>query len=249
MEKRYFKEYSRHLGREMEFMVYGYGGKPVLVIPSQNGRYYDWDNFQMMDNLADYIDSGKIQMLAVDTLDQETVSNVAGNPYDRVRRHEAWYNYVIEEAVPRLLEINGSGQRPMVTGVSMGAYHAGNFFFRRPDIFDSAIALSGLYDCDDMYQGYMDEVVYNNSPADFIANMPADHPWISLYNRSRACICVGQGAWEDQLLAGTRRLDSVLKSKGITGVWVDYWGYDVNHDWPWWKVQMRYFLPYVLGER
>lgn len=247
MDRTYFKEYSRNLGRDMEFMAYGWGGKPVLVIPSQNGRYFDWDNFQMMDNIADYIDSGRIQLFAVDTIDTQTVSDVNGNPYDRIRAHEAWYRYVVEEIVPRMYEINGSGIRPMVTGVSMGAYHAGNFFFRRPDIFDGLIALSGIYDCQDMYGGYMDELVYNNSPVDFISNMPADHPWIGLYNRARSVVCVGQGAWEDQLLAGTRRLDTVLKQKGIN-TWVDYWGLDVNHDWPWWKKQMRYFLPYVLGE-
>ena len=248
MERTYFKEYSSNLDRDMEFMVYGTGGKPALVIPSQNGRYFDWDNFQMMDNIADYIEAEKIQLFSVDTIDRETVSDTGGNPHDRIRRHEAWYHYVVDEIVPFMLNFNGSGLQPMVTGVSMGAYHAGNFFFRRPDIFDGLIALSGLYDCDGMYGGYMDEVVYNNSPVTFLYNMPEDHPWISLYNRARSVVCVGQGAWEDELLAGTRRLDAVLKSKGIN-TWVDYWGYDVNHDWPWWKVQMRYFLPYVLGEK
>ena len=60
-------------------------------------------------------------------------------------------------------------------------------------------------------------------------------------------ICVGQGAWEEPLLAGTRRLDAVLHQKGIRA-WVDYWGYDVNLDWPWWKKQIRYFLPNVVGQ-
>jgi esterase/lipase superfamily enzyme len=248
METKYLRSYSPALGRDMESMIYGHGGKPVLVIPSQNGRFFDWANFEMTDNLADYIESGRIQLLSVDTIDQETVSQKDGDPYYRIRRHEAWYRYVMEEALPQFLAENGSGQRPLVTGVSMGAYHAGNFYFRRPDVFDSLIALSGVYDCHEMYGGYMDGLVYENSPADFLANMPADHPWIQHYNENKACICVGQGAWEDQLLEGTRRLDGVLKSKGITGVWVDYWGYDVNHDWPWWRKQMRYFLPHVLGD-
>ena len=30
--------------------------------------------------------------------------------------------------------------------------------------------------------------------------------------------------------------------------WIDYWGYDVNHDWPWWRKQMPYFLGNVLGQ-
>lgn len=246
MHTAYFKEYSRHLGRDMEFKVYGCGGKPVLAVPCQNGRFYDWEGFGMLDTLADYLEGEKIQLFTVDTIDAETVSDKGGNPYDRVRRHEAWYNYVIDELVPHVREINGSGQDLLVTGFSMGAYHAGNFFFRRPDIFDSVIALSGLYDTQSMYGGYMDEVVYANDPCASLSGMPADHPYIQLYNRRKIMICVGQGAWEDLLLAGTRRLDTVLRGKGIHA-WVDYWGLDVNHDWPWWKKQIRYFLPNVVG--
>ena len=247
MHTEYHKEYSPRLGRDMEFKVYGHGGKPVLAYPCQNGRFFDWEGFGMLDTLGDYLESGRLQLFTADTIDSETVSAKGQDPYGRVRRHAAWFGYITEELVPRIREINGTGQDLLVTGFSMGAYHAGNTFFRRPDIFDSVIALSGLYDTEDMYGGYMDEVVYANDPCVSIANMPADHPYIDLYNRRKIVICVGQGAWEDQLLAGTRRLDEVLRSKGIHA-WVDYWGYDVNHDWPWWKKQIRYFLPYVLGE-
>lgn len=247
MHTEYHKEYSPRLGRDMEFKVYGHGGKPVLAYPCQNGRFFDWEGFGMLDTLGDYLESGRLQLFTADTIDSETVSAKGQDPYGRVRRHEAWFGYITEELVPRIREINGTGQDLLVTGFSMGAYHAGNTFFRRPDIFDSVIALSGLYDTEDMYGGYMDEVVYANDPCASIANMPADHPYIDLYNRRKIVICVGQGAWEDQLLAGTRRLDEVLRRKGIHA-WVDYWGYDVNHDWPWWKKQIRYFLPYVLGE-
>ena len=41
MRVEYHKEYSGNLGREMEFKVYGHGGKPVLAVPCQNGRFYD----------------------------------------------------------------------------------------------------------------------------------------------------------------------------------------------------------------
>ncbi|MGN1079279.1 MAG: alpha/beta hydrolase-fold protein, partial [Alphaproteobacteria bacterium] len=37
----------------------------------------------------------------------------------------------------------------------------------------------------------------------------------------------------------------ILRSKGINA-WVDYWGYDVPHDWPAWRVQLPYFLGHVL---
>lgn len=246
MYTEYHKEYSWHLGRDMEFKVYGHGGKPVLAVPCQDGRFYDWEGFGMLETLGDYLENGKIQLFTVDTIDKETVSDKGGDPYHRVRRHEAWFNYVMDELVPRIWEINHSGQAILSTGFSMGAYHAANFFFRRPDIFDSLISLSGVYDTDDMYGGYMDEVVYANDPCASIAGMPWDHPYIQMFNERKAMICVGQGAWEEQLLEATRRFDGVLKSKGIN-VWMDYWGLDVNHDWPWWKKQIRYFLPNIIG--
>ena len=246
MHTEYHKEYSPRLGRDMEFKVYGHGGKPVLVFPCQNGRFYDWEGFGMLDTLGDYLEGGRLQLFTVDTIDTETVSAVGGDPYGRVRRHEAWYNYIMEELVPRIRQINGTGQDLLVTGFSMGAYHAGNFFFRRPDVFDSVIALSGVYDTHDMYNGYMDEVVYANDPCASLSGMPADHPYIQLYNQRKIMICVGQGAWEDLLLAGTRRLDEVLRRKGVHA-WVDYWGYDVNHDWPWWFKMVETYLPWLLG--
>lgn len=245
MQINYFKEYSPALKRDMEFKAYGFAGKPVLAFPCQNGRFYDWEGFGMPETLEDYLDSGRIRLFTVDTIDGETVSDAGGDPYYRVRRHEQWYHYIVDEAVPRIHEICGSGQMILSTGFSMGAYHAANFFFRRPDLFDSLIALSGVYDTKDMYGGYMDEVVYANDPCASLSNMPPDHPYIDIYNHSHIVICVGQGAWEDQLLAGTRRLEPILKAKGINA-WVDYWGFDVNHDWPWWKKQIRYFLGNIL---
>ena len=88
-------------------------------------------------------------------------------------------------------------------------------FFRYPDLFDMGLALSGVYDSKFAFGDYMDDLVYQNSPVDYLRNMPWDHYYMDLYRNSQMIICVGQGAWEDELLAGTRRLDRVLKEKNI----------------------------------
>ena len=49
MKVEYYKEYSHFLDREMEFKVYGHAGKPILVFPAQDGRFYDWENFHMVE--------------------------------------------------------------------------------------------------------------------------------------------------------------------------------------------------------
>ena len=131
----------------------------------------------------------------------------------------------------------------IVFGCSLGATHAVNLFYRRPDLFDGLLAPSGIYTPVYGFDSYMDDLVYENSPLHFLSNMSADHPYIELYNLKKSVICVGQGPWE--LPDSTRQLQSVLENKNIN-TWVDYWGYDCSHDWCWWYKQVEYFVPYLL---
>lgn len=250
MEIRYFKHYSGHLGRDMEFKVYGHSGKPVLFVPCQGGRFWDFESFHMIDHWAKWIEEGRCTVYSIDTIDNETYADLGGDCRRRIERHEQWYNYVVEEMVPTIRHLsgerNGFDQSILVFGCSMGAQHAANLFFRRPDIFDSVFGISGLYDSKWSFGEYMDELLYQNTPVEYLRNMSPDHPYIDMYNRRKILIVVGQGAWEDELLASTRWLDSVLRSKGINAR-VEYWGHDVNHDWPWWYKMVEHYVPQLLG--
>ena len=44
-----------------------------------------------------------------------------------------------------------------------------------------------------------------------------------------------------------KEIVGILTAKGIDH-WADFWGFDVNHDWPWWQKQLPYFMGHVLGE-
>ena len=248
MEIRYFKNYSNCLGRDMEMKVYGHRGKPVLFIPCQDGRFYDFENFGMLDVWAPFLESGQATVFSVDTMDAETWSNKSGDPYWRIRRHEDWMRYLTAEVVPYIRAFcRGYGWQVdpgvMAFGCSLGATHALNLYFRFPELFDELLSLSGVYNADYGFDDYMDELVYLNSPMHYLGGMPSDHPLLGLYRAHRAVICVGQGAWE--LPDHVRELHRILVEKGIPA-WVDYWGFDVNHDWPWWYKQVQYFVPDLL---
>ena len=175
MEVRYFKGYSYNLNREMEFKVYGHRGKPVLFIPCQAGRFYDFENFHMDDVFRPYIDAGEIMVFSIDTIDNETWADHGGNPRARIEQHERWFNYIVDEMVPQIRHLAGERnwcQMPIMPfGCSMGAMHAANLFFRRPDLFDSVLALSGVYDSFDSFGDYMDDLVYRNSPYHYLSGM------------------------------------------------------------------------------
>lgn len=249
MKIEYHRHYSGYLGREMEFKVYGHGGKPVIFIPCQGGRYVDFENFKMIDYWGKFIEEGRCMVYSVDTIDNETYANKGGDPRWRVEQHENWYNYLVEEMVPTIRHLsglaNGYDQSIMVFGASMGAMHAANLFFRRPDIFNAVFAISGIYESEDSFGSYMDDILYRNTPCAYIPNMAPDHPYIGMYNDRKMLFVVGQGAWEDVLLASTRNLQYVLEQKGIHAQF-DYWGYDVDHDWPWWYIMVEHYLPQFL---
>lgn len=127
----------------------------------------------------------------------------------------------------------------------MGASHAANFMFRRPDIFQGCICLSGYYDSDLFFGNYHDERLYNNSPIQYLEGMSYDHPYVEMYRHCDIILCCGQGAWEDEMIYSTHRMQELLENKDIPA-WIDYWGYDVNHDWDWWQIQLPYFINHIL---
>lgn len=246
MVREEISHYSQALDREMHMIIYGQGGLPFLCFPTQDSMCRNFEDFGMIDQLADFIDGGRIQLFTVDSVDAESWSPKGGDQAGQAARQEQYFHYIVDEVIPFIRSRNP--QPPAVTGCSMGANHSLITFLRRPDLFCGMIALSGVYSTDFFFGGYMDGTLYQSSPERFLPNMPADHPYIQMYNERKIIICSGQGAWEDDGLPWLRFLEQVFREKGIHA-WIDYWGYDVSHDWPWWFKEMRYFLPYMLGDQ
>ena len=152
MNIQYFKNYSPALGRDMECKLYGHGGQPILFIPCQDGRFFDFENFHMTDVWAPWINSGEVTIFTVDTIDAETWSNTNGDPRFRICRHEDWFRYLTDEMVPFIHAKMKEYQPDYINrgiiafGCSLGATHAANLYFRRPDLFNGLLALSGIYD-------------------------------------------------------------------------------------------------------
>jgi esterase/lipase superfamily enzyme len=236
----YHKKRSRHLEKDMELKVYGDSGRPVVVFPTGCGRFYEYEDFGMVAAIHSFIDEGKLQLFTLDSVDCEAWMAHWMYPGDRARRHVQFERYVLEEVVPFVRARSGYQDRVMTTGCSMGGYHAANLFFKHPEIFGSVIALSGLYGPQHLVGDYMDDNVYFNFPLCYLPNLT--DPWyIEQYRSSDIVICVGQGAWEEDSLKDTRALEEDLHALGLHA-WVDYWGYNVSHDWPWWRRQMPHFL-------
>lgn len=98
MEIRYEKHWSGWLNRDMEFKIYGSCGKPVIFIPCQAGRFWDFESFKMVDYWAPWIESGKCMVFSIDTIDNESWAAIGADNRWRIENHESgittwWTNW------------------------------------------------------------------------------------------------------------------------------------------------------------
>jgi esterase/lipase superfamily enzyme len=230
--------FSSHLGHDMELIVYGHAGQPLISFPSKDGRVRDWEDRGMVGAVWELIEHGKLMLFALDSIDWQSWTG-GGAVEWKARRHNAYHQYVVDEVSPFVRSESGR-DLAWVTGCSMGAFHASNFFFRRPDLFDGLIAMSGMYRANMFVGEYSDDDVYFNSPLSYLPSLTDD--WhLERYRRSRIIFTVGQGAFEEQHIRETREMQELLHQKGIWATF-DYWGHDVEHHWYWWQRILRHHL-------
>ena len=181
----------------------------------------------------------------MDSIDNQSWANLSSPPAERALRHQAYDKYITDEVVPFIRKhCQDDKIKTITSGVSLGGYHAANFFFRHPDLFSMMVAISGLYQLNHFIGDYIDDNVYYNTPLAYLPKL--DDPWyLDLYRKGKIVACSGQGAYEEAMLKDTLELKRILEEKNIPA-WIDIWGYDVNHDWPWWRKMLPYFLEQLV---
>lgn len=233
------KWYSPNLNKDMEIAVYGHYGFALLMFPTAGADFLEYERFQMIDSIQPFIDSGKCKVFSINSINNESWLNKQMYPPHKSLRHGQYNQYVVGEVAPFIFD-HCKGNVPIITtGASLGAYHAANTFFRRPDIFRGTIAMSGVYDLKEYSDGYYDQHVYFNSPVEYLPNATDETYLSQMRNNLGIVIASGQGEYEDP--SASVRLSNILNSKGIRH-WLDLWGYDVKHDWPTWRDMLPYFL-------
>ena len=242
MKREIHNWYSPRLNKNMEIAMYGHFGFSLLLLPTAAADYLEYERFQLISVLEPLINAGKVKVFSINSINSEAWLNNRMNPRHKAIRHQQFNAYVESEVVP-FIRMHTSHDSPIITsGASLGALHAANMFFRRPDLFAGTIAMSGLYDLTSYTKGYFDEDVYFNSPCHYLPNLNDHNVLERLRSSGRIHIMTGSGDYEDP--EGSRRLSGILAGKGINHH-LDIWGGDMRHDWPTWRAM----LPYVLEHK
>ena len=235
MHRAYHRWFSPSLHRDMELLVFGHHGAPVIVFPTSKGKFYEYEDRGMVNALREHLENGWNQLICVDSVDAESWYCDWAHPSGRVQRHLEYDAYIYHEVLPFIHGQNGN-DFIMTTGCSFGAFHAINFGLRHPDVIRRAIGLSGLYDMRSFLDGYYDENFYFNNPIDYTANLN-DPNQIALLKRQDIILAIGR---DDRARWSNERLSENLWRAGVGNalrLW-DGWA----HDWPYWMDMIRKYI-------
>lgn len=225
MERAYHRWFSPHMGHDMELLVFGHSGAKVLVFPTRDGRFHEYEDLGLVAALQPRIEAGELQLFCVDSAYHQTFYAIELAPPQRVARHRDYEQYLITEVVPLMRYLNPLGQM-VAHGCSLGAFHAATLAFRHPQLFNRLVAFSGRYDLTlevehfrNLLDGHYDQDVYFHTPTHFLPNLQC--PTLLRHLRQLdVTLVIGS---EDPFLANNRALQQILDGKGIR---------NSLHEWP-----------------
>lgn len=231
--------YSPSLDKDMPIATYGDFGFALLLVPTAAADYLEYERFQLIDSLAPHIDSGKVKVFSINSINNESWLNDNMPGEHKAIRHNQFNRYVFDEVIP-FIKNSTSQETPVITcGASFGALHSMNLFLKRPDIINGVIAMSGVYNLHEYTKGFNDDQVFYNSPMDYMPGLSDDWYLSNIRKSHHIHILSGSGDYEDP--QASRDFAGVLYNKGINYE-LDIWGADMKHDWPTWRSMLPYYI-------
>jgi esterase/lipase superfamily enzyme len=217
MNREYHAWRSPRLQRDMELLVFGHAGAKVLIFPTREGRFYEYENLGLVHALARKIDDGHLQLYCVDSIDNETFYGYWRHPAERIQYHIQFEEYILNEVIP-LMASKNPHPCTIAHGCSLGAFHAANIAFRHPHLFQKLCAFSGRYDLTmrvdhfpDLFDGYYGESIYYHTPTHFLPQLECE--WrLQHLRRLDIVFTIGK---EDPFLGNNHHLSHILRLKGI----------------------------------
>jgi esterase/lipase superfamily enzyme len=227
-------------GREITFCRYGVSGTPLLLFPTAGGDAEEPERFHMISAIGEFLADMRLKVYTVDSVAGQAWLRECRTLEQAAQAQNRFDECLVREVVPAIhRDCGGDAGRIWTAGSSLGAFNALSLLCRHPDLFQTAICMSGTYNMNKFLEGGMTRDYYNSSPLDFVPDLQGKH--LELLRERFILLAHGQGDYEEP--AQSWNVERVLGPKGIPNR-VDAWGKEWRHDWVTW----RKMLPQFLGE-
>lgn len=237
MKQQHINWYSPILGKQMDMLVFGEQGYPVIVFPTSLGSYTQNKDFYLIESVSWFVNEGLIKVFTPASIDSDSWYNKHIHPADRARNHMLYDQFVMEEIVQPALK-NTNHQKAAFAGCSFGAYHATNFGLRHPEVTGYIISMGGAFDIKDKVEGYYDDNVYFNNPPDYLPGL--NDPRINTIG-----MIFGTGTY-DMCMDANLEMSAMLSKKGIDHLFDIREG--AGHDWPVWREMFPDYVSMMVKE-
>ncbi len=228
--------HSERLRQQLTMVRWGVVGVPVLVFATAGGDAEEIERFHLVDSLSGLLSDGRIKVYSVDSISGRSWLR-GDDPQHAMWLQKQFNDALIYEVVPAIHADCGS-RLPIVTaGASIGAFWAVQMLCHRPDLFQTAIGMSGSYDLSDWLQGHWSDDFYFTSPMLYLPSL--DGEILNTLQRRFVLLACGSGRWEHP--GSTWRMADLLGSRGIPNR-VDQWGREWDHDWPTWRAMLPQYV-------
>lgn len=231
MKEEYFKWFSNYLQRDVEMLVFGHAGYPVVLFPTSMGSFYENRDMGLIESAKWYIEQGLIQVFCPESNDKQSFYNKSVHPHQKIQQHVAYDKMICHELVERI-RLNTRVGKVVVSGCSFGGYHAANFSFRHPGYVSHMFSMSGAFDIRSFMYGYQHDDIFYNSPLEYLQGLNDYELW-------NMDIVLGTSNW-DICFDSNLKLHEVLKSRSVNH-WLDV-RQNRLHDWDLWREMFPHYL-------
>ncbi len=231
MKEEYYKWHSGYLNRDVEMLVFGHSGYPVILFPTSMGSFHENKDMGLIESAKWYLDQGLVQIFCPESNDRNSFYNKAIHPHQKIEQHVAYDKMICHEVVEKV-RFNTKVGKVVTAGCSFGGFHAANFAFRHPGYCSHMFSLSGAFDIRSFMHGYQHEDIFYNSPLEFLQDLHDPELW-------KMDIVLGSSNW-DICFDANIKLSDTLEAKRIRH-WLDV-RKDRHHDWPLWKEMFPHYL-------
>jgi esterase/lipase superfamily enzyme len=231
--------YSDRLRQDVKVVRWGEVGTPVIFFPTAAGDAEEGERFLLVNALAPLLEEGRIKLYSVDSVAGKAWLTEDNAILVAARAQNAFDAFVYRELVPAIRQdCKDDDVEIVATGASIGAFNALAAICRHPDVFSSAVCMSGTYDLSKFLQGRETPEYRECSPLHFVPELP-DGEQLARLRKRFILLTHGEGRWEEP--EQSWRVARALGGRKIPNR-VDAWSKDWDHDWPTWREMLPQYL-------